>query len=123
LTKWSDGSAELEQQLPAILVMFAKCAQKTRTRNTALQLAKEQKQREYDERRRAAREAERARHRAGVLRGFAEEHDGYVKVRRLLLACESDGPVSEDARAWLRAAQVAAGQMVTQLTALRTAAE
>ena len=108
LSKWEDGSEPLELKLPAILVSFAKLAQKTRSRNTARRQAEEQKQREKEARRKVAEDAERARHRAGALTGLAEEYDTYIKVRRLLLACEHDGPMSEDAEAWLRSAKNAA---------------
>lgn len=108
LAKWSDEPVSLEQQLPGILGSFAKLAQKTRSRNVARRNAEEQRQREKKARRSVAEDAERARHRAGALTGLAEEHDAYIKVRRLLLACEHDGPMSEEAQAWLRVAKAAA---------------
>ncbi len=109
LAKWSDDpNARLEQRLREVLVSFAKLAQATRTRNTAVRRAAEQKQRERDERERVAREAERTRHRAAVLQELAERHDAYLKVKRMLAACDDEGRSSEGAREWLRAMQVAA---------------
>ncbi len=108
LAKWSDDpSARLEGRLREVLVSFAKLAQATRTRQAALRRAAEQKQREREERERVARKAERARHRAAVLQEFAERHDAYVKVRRMVAECEHDGSSSEGEWEWLQVAQAA----------------
>lgn len=112
LAKWADDSnVRLEERLCEVLESIAKLAQATRMRNNAVRRAAEQKQREREERERVARKAERARHRAAVLQEFAERHDAYVKVRRMLAECEHDGSSSEGAQEWFRAALAAAEAM------------
>ncbi|MFO1053956.1 MAG: hypothetical protein U1F36_17200 [Planctomycetota bacterium] len=102
-----DPHAPLEQQLRDVFASLARQVQATRNRHAATRQAEQETQREKAERERVARDAERARHRAVVLKELAEEHDAYVKVKRMLADCRQDGSSSEGGQEWLRAAEAA----------------